>query len=255
MSDPLSPAPVHADTVYAQSVAGGPPPPAGTPTGAGDRATRKITRRQSRFVDAYLATWSQVEAARLAGYSFPENQAWRIIRNPAVVEEIKTRMSAMAMQGDEVLLRLRQMGSVKPADFFIFEMVQDKDTNGNPIYDQQGEPIKRSVMSGIDWEFLQKHSHLVKKISYSRKDIPIIEFHDPQKALELIGKHLKLFTDQVDVTSKGESIKPNDDGRDRTISTLADALREIVSKPVAKQTGAVDAAEQTPVAGTSESSG
>jgi uncharacterized protein YerC len=53
---------------------------------------------------------------------------------------------------------------------------------------------------------------------------------------------------RMDVTSKGESIKQDDTGLNRSILTLASALREAVSSQDAKQASPVDATEQTPMA-------
>ena len=52
--------------------------------------------------------------------------------------------------------------------------------------------------------------------------------------------------EEVDVTSKGESINQKEDNAerfDRTISTLADAIREIVSEKSEKQDSSLDTSE------------
>jgi len=54
-----------------------------------------------------------------------------------------------------------------------------------------------------------------------------------------------------DITSGGQPIKSND-GHDRAISSLADALREIVSGAATSEGNPVDAAEQTTVVSTTE---
>ncbi len=61
---------------------------------------------------------------------------------------------------------------------------------------------------------------------------------------------------EVDVTSGGEPLKTqNDEQSNRAILTLADALREILPGANNKPEGAMDAPEQTAMAGTPEQGG
>ena len=154
-----------------------------------------LTPKQARFVDAYLATWSQIEAARQAGYSSPEKCAWAIIRRPLVAAAIKERMSTLAMEADEVLLRLGQQGKASIAMFFTFTSEVD-----------ENDELQRKAE--INWAAVEKYGFLIKRIELT-KDGWRLELHDTQKALELIGKHLKLFTDQLAVSDpKGNPLFP-----------------------------------------------
>lgn len=69
-----------------------------------------------------------------------------------------------------------------------------------------------------------------------------VKLHDANSALTEILKMHGKFTDKIDVTSKGEAIQPkvDDAGFDRAISSLADALREIVSREDTKPDGALE---------------
>lgn len=94
-------------------------------------------------------------------------------------------MAETSMQTDEVIKRFTDQASFNPADFFIFE--DDPDT---------GE----LVATGINWRVFRERGHLVKKLSYDRKGRPVLEFHDSQRALELIGKSQAMFVERVDNT-------------------------------------------------------
>ncbi len=50
--------------------------------------TYGLTEAASVFVKHYCAGVSQTEAARMAGYSNPGTEAWRLLRTPSVVEAI-----------------------------------------------------------------------------------------------------------------------------------------------------------------------
>lgn len=59
--------------------------------GAGGRfvGTPELTEQQAGFVASYLANGErQTEAARQAGYAHPEQEGWRLMRNPAVWQAI-----------------------------------------------------------------------------------------------------------------------------------------------------------------------
>ena len=49
----------------------------------------RLTDKQSKFVDYYVAEGkTQTEAARLAGYSFPEYEGYRLVRQPRMIQVI-----------------------------------------------------------------------------------------------------------------------------------------------------------------------
>ena len=52
--------------------------------------SKNLTDKQSKFVDYYVAEGkTQTEAARLAGYSFPEYEAYRLVRQPRMIQVIQ----------------------------------------------------------------------------------------------------------------------------------------------------------------------
>ena len=51
--------------------------------------SKNLTNKQSKFVDYYVAEGkTQTEAARLAGYSFPEYEGYRLVRQPRMIHVI-----------------------------------------------------------------------------------------------------------------------------------------------------------------------
>lgn len=110
--------------------------------------------------------------------------------NVDIQAQMRVRLTALGMQSDEVIKRLTDQAALNAARFFEFK------TN------DEG----RLVMAGVDWAMVQQYGHLVKKISYSRQGQVMLEFHDAQKALELLGKALGLFVDKVDVRTSAQML-------------------------------------------------
>ena len=50
----------------------------------------RLTDKQTKFVDYYVAEGkTQTEAARMAGYSFPEYEGYRLVRQPRMIRVIQ----------------------------------------------------------------------------------------------------------------------------------------------------------------------
>lgn len=60
---------------------------------------RRLTKMKHDFVDQVSRGLKPGKAAKVVGYSDPNREAWRLMRQPAVVEEIKRRRDAL-IQGD-----------------------------------------------------------------------------------------------------------------------------------------------------------
>ena len=52
--------------------------------------SKNLTDKQSKFVDYFVAEGkTQTEAARLAGYSFPEYEGYRLVRQPRMIQVVQ----------------------------------------------------------------------------------------------------------------------------------------------------------------------
>jgi hypothetical protein len=142
-----------------------------------------LTRKQRAFVENYLISWNMTRAASEAGYKWPNKKGWAVMQMPEVKAAVEARLKEMDMSAELVLARLGQQAEINLADFLVFT-----DTpNG----------LK---MDGINWEVVRERGYLLKKLSYSPKGKPILELHDAQTALVHMGKHYRLFAEQVDMT-------------------------------------------------------
>lgn len=134
-----------------------------------------LNDKQRVFVEEYLTCWNATEAARRAGYSelTARSQGQRLLTNVDIDAAIKARLAAKVMTADEVLVRLSEQARGVQSAYILPEGVVN---------------MRQLVADG--------KAHLIKGIKETKygKDI---EFYDAQAALVHIGKHHKLFTEQV----------------------------------------------------------
>lgn len=158
------------------------------------------------------------------------------------------------MSGDEVIGRLSEQARVNIADFVTVTLVpasiiplSQKENGDDDSAEDAGNNAQGSQMIQIvelNWDAIRERGHLIKSITNTRHG-PKIELHDGQSALVNVGRHHKLFIDQQQVsgTIQHTGDKAEHERYDRAISTLAEALREIIPGAGAKPEGVVGPAE------------
>ncbi len=151
-------------------------------------SNRALTKKQKLFVELYLKLWKPSEAARQAGYKHPDQAGAHIMMQPLVAALIDQRMAEISMETDEVLTRLTQQARVNVGDFLIFEKRWNPKTK---VFEMKAL---------VNWGVVKEYGYLVKRISYSRNGDPIVELHDSQAALALIGKARRMFVEQIEET-------------------------------------------------------
>jgi hypothetical protein len=58
------------------------------------QSDRSLTEMQLVFINYLVEGLTQTEAARLAGYSHPSEQAWHLVRHPRIQDELQVRRQA-----------------------------------------------------------------------------------------------------------------------------------------------------------------
>lgn len=161
-----------------------------------------LSAKHEAFCIEYVQTWNASDA-----YSRVYKKATRescytngsiLLRNPKIQERIKEYLRTKQMTADEVLTRLADQARATHEPFV-------RITSEGFIYFDFSNP-----------EAL-KHLHLIKKVKTKRTrrvegkgedaeqwedEWMEVELHDAQAALQLIGKHHKLFNDKVEVEHK-----------------------------------------------------
>lgn len=184
------------------------------------------------FAEEYIKTWNASEAARRAGYSeaTAQEQGSRLLKEPEIEEYIQSRISEVAMQADEVLLRLADHARGSIEEFIDIgcdearlaeieielektkELARDGDLLDSVKADLRKEisrliEVRERFLSQVYRLNLDKAErngklHLVKKLKQPEKGGVELELHDPQTALVHLGRHHKLFTDKMEHTGK-----------------------------------------------------
>lgn len=140
----------------------------------------KLTDKQKRFVEEYLIDLNATQAAIRAGYSKDTaySQGQRLLKNveveSAIQEAQNKRSERTQITQDDVIRRLIEIADIS--------------TGKKAITETEIARTEGGVVVGTD----------VTKTCF--------EPHAANKALELLGKHLGMFKDKVDITSGDKSL-------------------------------------------------
>ena len=163
----------------------------------------KLTPKQQIFVEEYLFDLNATRAAIRAGYS-PRTAH---VQGPRLLENVRVRAyidKALAERSrrtgintDLVLLELARIGRANPVDVVNFDEATIKDLN---LKDDTAaiQSIKVKRIPTENGEIVERE----------------IRFHDKNRALELLGKHLGMFTDRLNVNAE-MAVKIVDDVDDK----------------------------------------
>lgn len=153
-----------------------------------------LTPKQKRFVGEYLVDLNGTQAAIRAGYSVKgaSVQASLLLANPKVAELISeaTRLRAekVGVKAEDVLRELLRIGLADIGKAFNSE-------GGLLPFHEMPEDVRRSI-SGVDVDELWGSDGDSRiQIGTTKK----VRFWDKTRGLEMLGKHLKLFTDKLDL--------------------------------------------------------
>ena len=168
-----------------------------------------LTPKQKRFVEEYLIDLNATQAAIRAGYS--ERNADKIgpelLGKTRVKEAINKRMAKRSQRteitADRVLQELAKIAFANTTDFArvttktTYVMDWNKET-------EQFEPkeVEQRLVEVFDTDKLPEDKKAaIAAIKHTKHGI-VVEPHDKVRALELLGKHLVLFTDKQEITGE-----------------------------------------------------
>lgn len=147
----------------------------------------KLTEKQQRFVDEYLIDLNATQAAIRAGYSVKtaneqgsQNLAKLSIQQ-AIAEQMAERSKRTGVNQDRVVLELAKIALVKMTD----------------IVDSQGR-IK-SDASPDDLACIESVKYKESESDTGSSVEREVKIASKLKALELLGKHLGMWNDKLDV--------------------------------------------------------
>jgi len=147
----------------------------------------KLTEKQQRFVEEYLIDLNGTQAAIRAGYSArtANEQASRLLTNVSVQQAVSERMAERSkrtgVNQDRVILELAKIAFLKMTDV----------VDGQGQIRDDADPDDLSCIESIKY----KHSDTDTGSSTERE----VKIASKLKALELLGKHLGMWNDKLDV--------------------------------------------------------
>lgn len=159
-----------------------------------------LTPKQKMFCQEYLIDLNATQAAIRAGYS--EKTANRIasenLSKPVIQEYIQElmdeRSKRVQINADNVLQEIGLIGFANAKDYF--------EWTETGVRLKPSEELTREQASVI--------AELQENVSESGRSLKI-KLYDKLSALEKLGKHLKLFTDKVQVDGGINIVKLDDD--------------------------------------------
>ena len=168
----------------------------------------KLTAKQQRFCDEYLIDLNATQAAIRAGYSpkTAEQLAYQLLQKTSVQNHIselqKKREKRTEITQDSVLHELALIAFAKVSDYArVVEKDAMVEVDGNmvPVLDVDGNQVKyRTVEPILTDELTEDQKKAIAVIKKGRDGFEIKPYSKIQ-ALELLGKHLGMFTEKVEV--------------------------------------------------------
>ncbi len=169
----------------------------------------KMTAKQMRFCDEYLIDLNATQAAIRAGYSekTARSQGQRLLTNVDIQKEIEKRktdrVERIEITQDRVIEELSYIAFAKASDYAkVIEKDAMTEVEGNmiPVLDDDGNPVKyRTVEPILTDELTEEQRRAIAVIKKGRDGFEIKPY-DKIRALELLGKHLGMFTEKVEVS-------------------------------------------------------
>ncbi|MEE0425188.1 MAG: terminase small subunit [Blautia sp.] len=158
-----------------------------------------MTKKQKRFVEEYLIDLNATQAAIRAGYS-PET-AYSIgsenLKKPEIRACIEKAMAERSkrtgVNQDRIIMELAKIGFLNPKDLVNFDEATVKE--------DAAEEDLAAIASIRVKRFPTKDGEGIERE---------IKMHDKTKTLELLGRHLGMFKDKVEVSGLEEEKKKLD---------------------------------------------
>lgn len=169
----------------------------------------RMTAKQKRFCDEYLIDLNATQAAIRAGYKKETaySQGQRLLKNVEVQKQIEENKKELCKRvevtQERVIEELSYIAFAKASDYArVIEKDAMAEVEGKmiPVLDDEGNPVKyRTVEPILTDELTEEQKRAIAVIKKGRDGFEIKPY-DKTKALELLGKHLGMWTDKVEVT-------------------------------------------------------
>lgn len=153
---------------------------------------KKLTAQQQRFVDEYLIDLNATQAAIRAGYSAKtaQEQSARLLSNVMVQDSVSKAVDR----------RSKETGITQKRVLVELARVAFGDIRKVMSWGEDGVTLKESSeLSDDDAAIVSEVSETITEKGSNLK----LKTHDKLRALEMVGRHLGMFKDKVEVTGEG----------------------------------------------------
>ncbi len=173
----------------------------------------KITAKQERFVEEYLIDLNATQAAIRAGYSKKnaDKIGSELLGKTRVAEYIAKRkadrVARTEITQDMVLKELAIIAFSKATDYAsVIEKDAMIEVNGAtvPLKDADGNTIKYRTIEPVLTENLTEEQKKALAVVKKGRDGFEVKPYDKVRALELLGKHLGMWNDKVELAADME---------------------------------------------------
>lgn len=154
----------------------------------------KLTPRVLRFVAAYTrpgtpAFTNATEAARVAGYSgkTARQQGARLLSNVSIRAAIEQATKKAGVTPEVVLAELLRIATVDIGEAF------NEDGSLKPLREMSAD-VRRAI-SSIEVETFDGDAD---DGPFTKGAVSKVKFWDKTRGLEMLGRHLKMFTDKIE---------------------------------------------------------
>lgn len=158
----------------------------------------KLTDKQKKFIDEYLVDLNATQAAIRAGYK--EKTAYRTgaenLRKPQIQREIQKRMQE------------RQQRTEVTQDMVVKELAAIAFSRATDYVEIRSNGVCSTVVIKPTSDLSDQQIRAIAGIKEGANGIEI-KLNDKEKALELLGRHLGMWNDKLDIKTPAvdESIK------------------------------------------------
>lgn len=174
----------------------------------------ELTPDQKVFCLEYLKDFNATAAAKRAGYSekTAQEQGSRLLSNVMVQVELKKAMDEVLGNAKadiaDIIKELKLIAFSDISDVMDWGIVPLEVTSadGTQTYTREKQmiKIKEKEEMGIKTKLISEMSETESMAGTTRK----LKMYDKLRAIELLGKYYKMFTDKVEHTNPDGNLKP-----------------------------------------------
>jgi phage terminase small subunit len=147
-----------------------------------------LSAKQRKFVAEYLKDGNGTQAAIRAGYSAhtANEQASALLAKPSIRAAVEGRLEKVEVRSDDVLRELKRIAYLDLTHAY-------KQDGSLKLVHEIPEDTRRALVGIEVDEIWDGYGEDRTQIGVTKK----VKFADKIRALELLGKHLELFTEKV----------------------------------------------------------